>query len=942
MRSFVFHIVLNALRLKVLLCFLPLFASASSINQHFIKAKEHASNYLFIEAENEFRKALKIELESERNPEHLAEIFFARQFNFQNIGSKQRAKHQLDSFLSLVPQNDFQNVYRKYQARSYYLVFIGQTEKAFIQLNKAIELAQKSLDQKLKPEVFLNLYFDKADLTGRLGNKQSEIDQHQKLIPQFLQAQLYTKAVQSAHGIAVHYYGFNAYDSCLHYSLKAQQLAKKYNVMQDFIGLYQYNAVCLALLNRTSEASQEAVLLENKMAAAPTNNRWQAINLAEALRIHSRYYSIKNDYKHCIKLIDKAVGLVENLDESWDAKAAMYAYHGRLCIQISEVQKAKISLLKQVQCRQINQLLVPKEFEAPEINLFEPNMYSVSALSNYAEVLYRQNAALSFKDSALNAGVISYSKAYLELLWLALERLPNYSSRLMYLQRMEWYLTFYATAIFQQYQSVGLFNGELEEFYKHTSFYHQQYLRSSNEKKSIAKTYSGSDSLFRHLMNLNSQYNKAQFESNRVKRDSLDQVLVSLNNALSAKYPEKFRAYYEQKPVLIDDIQKSLGHDECLVVYEKFYINLYQLVLTKDSLFFDYLFTTPKVDSLIEQQQFAMQSGNADLYALSSHQLYKRLFLNKLPNLPNVHLVPVANLANIPFDALVVDSVSNKNFKQLPYWIKTTNVKVWSSLYEFNERNKNSFSASNYLAAAPKFEGEASKEMLAMRSADRSFLVNIPGAQKEVEQSSKFFQNAKLLTEQFATETLFKAHLAEYDIIHLATHALLDDDPLKSRLFFGETDSAEQDGVLFAQELMAMDINAKLAILSACNTGSGKAHYSEGRQSLAYAFAYGGCPNVLMTYWNSSDHASSSIITSFVEGISQGKSLSNSLNNAKMHFLEQSDEIMANPYYWSGFGIFGNLDAQVKMAQNQNTSWKWWFLALIPLLIFALRKALLR
>ena len=332
--------------------------------------------------------------------------------------------------------------------------------------------------------------------------------------------------------------------------------------------------------------------------------------------------------------------------------------------------------------------------------------------------------------------------------------------------------------------------------------------------------------------------------------------------------------------------------------------------------------------------------ANADIYASSSYQLYKRLFLNKLPNLPNVHLVPVANLSGIPFDALVIDSVVGKNFRQLPYWIHSKNINVWSSLYEFSERNKNAYKASNYLAAAPKFEGEASKEMLAMRSADRSFLVSLPGAQKEVEQSAKFFQNPKLLTQQTATEALFKTHLAESDIIHLATHALLDDDPLKSRLFFGETDSTEQDGILYAQELMAMDINAKLAILSACNTGSGKAHYSEGHQSLAYAFAYGGCPNVLMTYWNSSDEASSTIITNFVEGISQGKTLSNSLNNAKKKFLTQSDEIMANPYYWSGFGIFGNLDAQVEIEQNEPLTWAWWLLMLIPVVFILAKKVL--
>ena len=112
--------------------------------------------------------------------------------------------------------------------------------------------------KKKTQKCFCRFISIKLILTGRIGNKQSEIEQQRKLLPALINAELYSKAVQSAHSMAVHFYGFKNFDSCQHYSQMAQDLSSKYSVMQGFIGLRQYNAVCMALLGNKAESEIEA------------------------------------------------------------------------------------------------------------------------------------------------------------------------------------------------------------------------------------------------------------------------------------------------------------------------------------------------------------------------------------------------------------------------------------------------------------------------------------------------------------------------------------------------------------------------------------------------------------------------------------------------------------------------------------------------------------
>jgi CHAT domain-containing protein len=103
-----------------------------------------------------------------------------------------------------------------------------------------------------------------------------------------------------------------------------------------------------------------------------------------------------------------------------------------------------------------------------------------------------------------------------------------------------------------------------------------------------------------------------------------------------------------------------------------------------------------------------------------------------------------------------------------------------------------------------------------------------------------------------------------------------------------------------------LKLNAEMAVLSACNSGTGKMQKGEGMMSLARGFIYAGCPSIVMTLWQVTDKSSSELMTSFYRYLKKGKSKQEAMRLAKIDYLEQADDLTSNPYFWSGFVVLGD------------------------------------
>jgi CHAT domain-containing protein len=174
----------------------------------------------------------------------------------------------------------------------------------------------------------------------------------------------------------------------------------------------------------------------------------------------------------------------------------------------------------------------------------------------------------------------------------------------------------------------------------------------------------------------------------------------------------------------------------------------------------------------------------------------------------------------------------------------------------------------------------------------------------------------QFLYNQQATETQFKKLAAQYQIIHLAMHGLVDEEsPEFSSLAFSvgyfdeknKPDSSNlSDNFLQCYEIKALELNADLVVLSACETAYGKYERGEGAISIGRSFFYNGTKSLLMTQWSINDAATPVLIGHFYDGLQQGKSKDEALQYAKIQYLTQAKGAAAHPAYWAAFVQMGN------------------------------------
>ena len=134
-----------------------------------------------------------------------------------------------------------------------------------------------------------------------------------------------------------------------------------------------------------------------------------------------------------------------------------------------------------------------------------------------------------------------------------------------------------------------------------------------------------------------------------------------------------------------------------------------------------------------------------------------------------------------------------------------------------------------------------------------------------------------------------------------------DKNPLYAQLIFTDA-SDEEDGRLYAHELYSLPLNADLAVLSACNTGAGELKRGEGIMSIARAFKYAGCPNVVMSLWPADDKSSKDLIVRFFSNVKKEKGKSEALELGRRAYINDKavpDE-KKHPFYWSSFVLIGD------------------------------------
>jgi CHAT domain-containing protein len=219
---------------------------------------------------------------------------------------------------------------------------------------------------------------------------------------------------------------------------------------------------------------------------------------------------------------------------------------------------------------------------------------------------------------------------------------------------------------------------------------------------------------------------------------------------------------------------------------------------------------------------------------------------------------------------------------------------------------------------------------------------------RAVHQLFKDGQRTLLLGAQQATEERLKRELGEteYSVLHLATHGffgskgpksflepelrgesqkqymsreagrrVLRDHPglLSGLIFSGanvETTDGRDDGYLTAEEVSWLNLSGThLVVLSACETGLGRAESGEGLIGLRRAFRTAGADSVISSLWNVDDKVTSRLMKLFYENLLQGnKGTLDALRSAQLEILETNRkwEGKSLPKTWGAFVVDGD------------------------------------
>lgn len=188
---------------------------------------------------------------------------------------------------------------------------------------------------------------------------------------------------------------------------------------------------------------------------------------------------------------------------------------------------------------------------------------------------------------------------------------------------------------------------------------------------------------------------------------------------------------------------------------------------------------------------------------------------------------------------------------------------------------------------------------LAVGNPDVGSALALRYAEREARLVGQRYPGSAILVRGDATEAKAKVLGETATVLHFATHGELDDkDPLSSALLL--VPDSKEDGRLEVREIFGLDLQARLVVLSACETGLGRLSRGDELVGLQRAFLYAGTPAVVTTLWKVDDRASYRLMEHFYAQL-DAQGAAGALRQAQRATMAE----FPHPFAWAAFGLTG-------------------------------------
>ena len=179
-------------------------------------------------------------------------------------------------------------------------------------------------------------------------------------------------------------------------------------------------------------------------------------------------------------------------------------------------------------------------------------------------------------------------------------------------------------------------------------------------------------------------------------------------------------------------------------------------------------------------------------------------------------------------------------------------------------------------------------------------------ARREGREIVGMFPGAVGLAGPLAREAVVRETMRHADILHFAVHNTPDiRDAMRSWLLLAREDAnSSYDGRLEAREVASMRLSARMAVLSACESGRGQQRGGDGLIGMAWAFRGANCPCVVAAQWKINDATSCSLMTRFYRSLLAGYRKDEAMRMAMQAVRREGEH--QSPFFWAGFEVIGD------------------------------------
>ena len=314
-----------------------------------------------------------------------------------------------------------------------------------------------------------------------------------------------------------------------------------------------------------------------------------------------------------------------------------------------------------------------------------------------------------------------------------------------------------------------------------------------------------------------------------------------------------------------------------------------------------------------QTEAFRQQLASRDLgFRPAARNLYELLLKPaeaQLRGKTNLIISPDNSLWDLPFQALMM---ANDRFliegAAIAY---TPSLTVLREMTKRREKHSAHASPATLLALGNPLVGNETMKRFGAATLRDGKLDPLPEAEQEVKALGRLYgaTRSKVYIGAEAREDRFKSEASRARILHFATHGVLNNaSPMYSHLALAEGGTGE-DGLLEAWELMQLDLQADLAVLSACETARGRIGAGEGMIGFSWAMFIAGVPSIVVSQWKVESAGTRDLMVNFHRSLisTSGKAKATkteALRQAALKLMKNPET--SHPFYWAGFVLVGD------------------------------------